>query len=122
MSERMIPFSLVARCGHQVHISIAESVDSKISTSIQDVVANSDCYFCQQSDVRQYHLTAAIKTLSDAMQADQELAWTWHCNISMPIHDCGVNIEIANDAAERVMQQLFCVDTSQLRKERRASA
>lgn len=67
-------------------------------------------------------LTGAIKTLSDSMQADQDLAWTWHCNIACPVMDCGVDPETANAAAERVMKQLFGVDTSQLRKEMRANA
>jgi hypothetical protein len=119
MMEQMTEFMFAAKCGHRVAISIAESVDPRINSSIASVVASHVCWSCQQ---KTSVLAGAIKTLSDDLQADPELAWGWHCNIAMPIHDCGVEIEIANDAAERVMQQLFGVDTSQLRKERRASA
>lgn len=58
-----------------------------------------------------------FNALRAAIAADQEYAWVWHCNIAMPIHDAGMDIEQANAIATRVMKHLFQVDTSGLMQE-----
>jgi hypothetical protein len=52
--------------------------------------------------------------LEETIQADPEYAWSWHCNIAMPIMDSiGIPHELADRAAARIMSNLFNVDTSQ---------
>ncbi len=53
----------------------------------------------------------AIHELKTAMRDDPEYAWSWHCNIAMPIMDsidCGH--ESANVAAAHLMSFLFDYD------------
>ena len=52
----------------------------------------------------------AISVMSQAMQNDLDYAWTWHCNIAMPIFDEGVDHATANRASARIMKALFEVD------------
>ena len=58
---------------------------------------------------------------SDALKADPERAWSWHCNIAMPIMDyLKVSPADANLAAVKLMKHLFDVDTEALARERSA--
>jgi hypothetical protein len=65
--------------------------------------------------VSEYYFRAigeAFTTLKAAIQADIGYAWSWHCNVAMPMLDAkvGVTHEQANEAAACVMQHLFGVD------------
>lgn len=58
-------------------------------------------------------LPSVVDELKRALQRDQDLAWAWHCNIAMPIHDSApawISLRAANDCAARVMEHLFGVD------------
>jgi len=49
-----------------------------------------------------------------AMMRDPSYAWTWHCNIAMPIMDSiGVSHEQANRAAKSIMALVFGIDVTQ---------
>ena len=53
----------------------------------------------------------AFETLAGAINADPEYAWSWHCNIAMPIKDeMNCSHYSANVAAARIMRTLFSVD------------
>lgn len=43
-------------------------------------------------------------------KSDPEYAWSWHCNITMPIYDSGIHLASANHAAAAVMRSLFDVE------------
>lgn len=55
----------------------------------------------------------AFSRIAQAMQADFNYAWSWHCNIAMSSHDEGMEIKAANRAAARFMKLCFDVDTSE---------
>lgn len=50
--------------------------------------------------------------LSLALQRSESYAWSWYCNIVMPIRDAGVSQEIAERAASALMVHLFNVDVT----------
>lgn len=54
-----------------------------------------------------------VSNLGQQLQEDSDRAWSWHCNIAMPLQDMGVSHEEANKQAARIMQQIFKIDTSQ---------
>lgn len=60
----------------------------------------------------QTETSAAFNVVRDAMVADSEYAWSWHCNIAMASVDEGMDHAAANRAAARFMQICFGVDTS----------
>jgi hypothetical protein len=47
--------------------------------------------------------------LAHIMHADPDYAWAWHCNLAMPIHDAGMDIEKANEVAGNLMYAFFGV-------------
>lgn len=52
-----------------------------------------------------------FQELAQAINSDEAYAWSWHCNIAMPIMDeLGCSHLEANKAAARVMQTVFSVD------------
>lgn len=56
---------------------------------------------------------SALSKLTDALVADPEYAWSWHCNLAMPIMDSTkVSHRDANIAAARLMQHIFGIDTA----------
>lgn len=55
----------------------------------------------------------AFITIQDAIRADKEYAWAWHCNIAMAAYDEGVPHDDANKIANRFMQMAFGVDTKE---------
>lgn len=60
--------------------------------------------------------TSPIKGLIDAMKADPEYAWGWHCNLAMAMHDSGAGPHQAcNRGAALFLSQLSygAVDTTQ---------
>lgn len=58
---------------------------------------------------------------SEALKADPEWAWSWHCNIAMPLVDyLKISPEDANLAAIKLMKHLFDVDTEAMAYERSA--
>lgn len=44
---------------------------------------------------------------------DPEYAWSWQCNIAVPIMDAGVEHRHANEYAARVMRSMFGVDITE---------
>ena len=54
----------------------------------------------------------AVSTLTKAIQVDDDFAWTWHCNIAMPMIDEGVHPIHANMGAARFMSIAFGVDVT----------
>lgn len=54
----------------------------------------------------------SIDTLIKHLKSDDDLAWSWHCNIAMPVFDTFYSElpKLSNDAAARVMRNLFDVD------------
>lgn len=55
----------------------------------------------------------AMDTMRSSFQSDSMYAWTWHCTIAMAIHDEGVDISTANNAANRIMKNCFGVETKE---------
>lgn len=55
-------------------------------------------------------LSMGVQILKDNLQGDMDYAWSWFCNIAVPMQDEGVSHETSNKAAARVMQNLFGVD------------
>jgi hypothetical protein len=54
---------------------------------------------------------SAFQALKTALQADPEYAWSWHCNLAMPIMDSiRCTSEQANKAGADLMQYLFDID------------
>lgn len=53
-----------------------------------------------------------LKVMSEAMKADMDFAWSWHCNIAMASVDEGMDHAAANRAAARFMKLAFGVDTT----------
>lgn len=54
---------------------------------------------------------SAMQSLTAALQADSEYAWSWHCNLAMPIMDSlKCSHTQANQAAATLMQHLFHID------------
>ena len=52
----------------------------------------------------------AIKTVIEAMQADSDYAWSWHCNIAMAFVDAGGDHYTGNQGAARFMRMLANVE------------
>ena len=53
----------------------------------------------------------AMQQLTAALQADPDYAWSWHCNLAMPVMDVtGVTHRVANEAGARLMRHLFDID------------
>ena len=66
-----------------------------------------------EEGMRPDQISAALVALKRAMAEDPMYAWSWHCNIAMPIMDAtGVSHALANEAAARLMRHLFDIDTS----------
>lgn len=58
-------------------------------------------------------IEAAWATFENAMKADPEYAWGWHCNLAVPIMDAiNCTHEDANKAAAHLMMHLWKCDTS----------
>ncbi len=58
-------------------------------------------------DIKQH-----MDRLSATMREDEYYAWTWHCNLAMPMQDEGMSFAAANRAAARIMKNFFDVDTT----------
>lgn len=54
----------------------------------------------------------AMAIVTDALRADPDYAWSWHCNVAMSALDEGLDHYRANKAAARFMSLLAGVDTS----------
>lgn len=48
--------------------------------------------------------------LKGMIQADRAYAWSWQCNLCMPMFDGGMDIDTANEGAARIMEHLFGID------------
>jgi hypothetical protein len=53
---------------------------------------------------------SAFRLFRERLKADPEWAWTWYCNISMLLHNAGVEIHEANRKAESFMYNTFMID------------
>ena len=54
---------------------------------------------------------SAMRDLTARLQEDPGYAWSWQCNLAVPIMDVtGVSHEQANQAAAHLMQHLFDID------------
>ena len=58
----------------------------------------------------------AFRTLKDAIQSDESLAWSWHCNVAMPFQDEGGSHKQSNLAAARFMSTCFGVDVTSFKE------
>ena len=64
----------------------------------------------------------AFDTLKAALQADDEYAWSWHCNIAMAFVDTEPEYgsrnlhKVANGGAAIFMQRCFDIDIKQSRQ------
>jgi hypothetical protein len=60
--------------------------------------------------------TSPIKSLIDAMKADPEYAWSWHCSLAMAMHDSGAGPHQACNKGAALFLSLLsdgAVDTTQ---------
>jgi len=48
--------------------------------------------------------------LKNAIKQDDDYAWTWFCNIAMPMQDQGITHQKANESAASIMKLFFDVD------------
>lgn len=48
--------------------------------------------------------------LTNAIKKDEDYAWTWYCNINMPMQDEGVSFYHASIASAHIMKHIFDVD------------
>jgi hypothetical protein len=64
----------------------------------------------QPAPTVQEPVPAAIKTVVEAMQADPDYAWGWHCNIAMAFVDAGGDHYTGNQGAARFMKMLADVE------------
>lgn len=67
-------------------------------------------------DIPTVEATSPIKGLIDAMKADPEYAWSWHCNIAMAAHDSGAGPHHACNKGAALFLSLLsggAVDTTQ---------
>jgi len=55
--------------------------------------------------------SAAYYAFKQALQADPEWAWTYHCNLACAAMDEGMRGPAANRAAARFMKAAFGIDT-----------
>lgn len=56
-------------------------------------------------------MTQTMQALHAAIHADPEYAWSWHCNLAVPIMDAaGTSHKDANRAAALIMAQVFGYD------------
>ncbi len=62
--------------------------------------------------VENTHIGKAFDILKQALQEDEEYAWSWHCNLAVPFMDEGGSHKSSNKAAARIMYNFFRVDTS----------
>lgn len=58
------------------------------------------------------YISNCLTGLTNAIKKDDDYAWTWHCNIAMPIHDEGISHQQANEAAASIMKHIFNVDVT----------
>ncbi len=61
-------------------------------------------------------VTDAFNVIKKAVQMDNSLAWSWHCNIAVPSMDEGMEHKAANRAAARFMFACFGVDMTKLKE------
>lgn len=67
-------------------------------------------------DIPTVEATSPIKGLIDAMKADPEYAWGWHCNLAMAMHDSGAGPHQACNKGAALFLSLLsdgAVDTTQ---------
>jgi len=58
-------------------------------------------------------ISEALDMLKRSIQSCNDYAWTWHCNIAMPMIDEGIESKTANIAASKIMRLLFDVDVTE---------
>lgn len=109
--------------GDQVVICKPLSYMNGCNGKITHVLNDNKFRVCTKTGVDTYdaaHLIAiadssifdAMKKLQNAVASYSDYAWTWHCNLAMPIRDEGVDSKTANLAAARIMSLVFGVDVT----------
>lgn len=68
------------------------------------------CTWCR--NLKHWRTGRAVRHLMRVMAEDRDYAWSWHCNLAMPMSDAGVPIQKANEIAERLMRHIFGVKDS----------
>lgn len=51
-----------------------------------------------------------LNKIKSVMKKDMDFAWSWFCNIAVPMQDEGVSHEVSNKSAARIMQSCFDID------------
>jgi len=55
-----------------------------------------------------------LDRIKNEMKKDSDFAWSWHCNIAMPIYDStNLSKRKCNQIAVNLMVHLFEIDTSE---------
>ena len=101
-----------------------------LSKEVEDVMRERDCVKVERDNLAKTCVTYeesertlecarkmltpqfALGVLTDALIADPEYAWSWHCNLAMMAKDAGAPHGKANEQAAVLMTRLFKVDTS----------
>lgn len=82
------------------------------SRLLQHLFLNDYTSYDTDSEVCRENVDLAFSILGEAFNDDPDFAWSWHCNIAMPIQDAGVDYMDSNWIAAQIMMHLFGVDTT----------
>ena len=92
---------------------ITEQVNRDATSRVLQHLFLNDYTNCDSDvTVTRESVDAAVAVLSAAFKCDPHYAWSWHCNIAMPLQDAGVGVMLSNPIAAAIMLDLFGVDTS----------
>ena len=94
-------------------VEIDTPIDYKPESFVKKLQRNIDYLKLAAINFKYRKTKKAYEHLKKSMPDDPYYAWTWHCNIAMPLMD---NLKIspkkANQAAEVLMKHMFDVDTT----------
>jgi dimeric dUTPase (all-alpha-NTP-PPase superfamily) len=99
----------------EIIANIQNSKDDSIDSS--SVVENESSGQPEQGFTPQQlaDIKTALETLKKSFEIDSSYAWSWFCNIKMPIFDYGgVSINKADEVAKYIMKHLFDYDVTKL--------
>lgn len=96
--------------------------DAALLAGFSDEPMEPDAYmlgWVRPVDIRPAEETHPFEMLKQRMHADSEYAWSWQCNVAMPImdelpknNDYRDRHKLANAAAARVMRHVFDIDVT----------
>jgi hypothetical protein len=55
-------------------------------------------------------IASSFEELKEAIQNDPDYAWSWHCNLAVPMQDEGMSPYSSQLAASRILSNFFGVD------------